>query len=104
MQLKIILFIICIYLCLELALKILFADDKGIICFAKSIISLDPINTKIITVDILFLFQQLIESFPMYIVNYIKSIMVNTNIPNTIITNLIHILCTYLSVLYFFVF
>ncbi|XP_060849991.1 DNA-dependent protein kinase catalytic subunit-like isoform X3 [Rhopalosiphum padi] len=59
----------------ELALKILFADDKGIICFAKSIISLDPINTKIITVDILFLFQQLIESFPMYIVNYIKSIM-----------------------------
>ncbi|XP_026819741.1 uncharacterized protein LOC113558479 [Rhopalosiphum maidis] len=59
----------------ELTLKMLFADDKGIICFAKSIISLDLINIKIITADILFLFQQLIESFPMYIVNYIKPIM-----------------------------
>lgn len=70
----------CIYLFLELALKILFADDKGIICFAKSIISLDSTNTKIITADILFLFQQLIESFPVYIANYIKPIMVNTNL------------------------
>lgn len=70
----------CIYLYLELALKILFADDKGILCFAKSIISLDSINSKIITADILFLFRQLIELFPTYIVYYIKLIMVNTHI------------------------
>jgi len=70
----------CVYLYLELALKILFADDKGILCFAKSIISLDSINTKIITADILFLFLQLIESFPTYVVYYIKLIMVNKNI------------------------
>lgn len=69
----------CIYLYLELALKILFADGKGILCFAKSLISLDSINTKIITADILFLFHQLIELFPTYIVYYIKLIMVNTH-------------------------
>ncbi|XP_025192516.1 DNA-dependent protein kinase catalytic subunit-like [Melanaphis sacchari] len=59
----------------ELALKILFADDKGIIRFAKSIISLDSTNTKMVTADILFLFQQLIELFPIYVVNYIRPIM-----------------------------
>jgi len=68
-----------LYLYLELALKILFADDNGILCYAKSIISLDSINTKVITADILFLFLQLIESFPTFIVYYIKLIMVNTN-------------------------
>lgn len=67
----------CNFLYLELALKILFADDNGILCFAKSIINLDSINFKIITADILFLFLQLIESFPTFIVYYIKLIMVN---------------------------
>jgi len=80
-----------IYLYLELALKILFADDIGIVCFAKSIVNLDSINTKTIIADILFLFLQLIESFPTYIVYYIKSIMVNKNIMQLIVKMFLHI-------------
>lgn len=75
----------CIYLYLELALKILFANNNGIICYAKSIISLDSINTKVITADILFLFLQLIESFPTFVVHYIQLIMVNKNIIHLIV-------------------
>lgn len=53
----------CIYLCLELALKILFVNDKGIIYLAKSIISLDSTNTKIITADIQFVLYKFIVVF-----------------------------------------
>lgn len=63
-----------------MALKILFADDKGIVNYAKIVVGLNSINTKIIISDILFLLLQLIELFPTSIVYYIRSIMVNANI------------------------
>lgn len=64
------------FLFIEMALVSLFRDSKGIIDYAKVIINLDLTNNKIIT-DILFLFLQLIESFPMSIVCYIRTIIVS---------------------------
>lgn len=60
-----------------MALKTLFADDKGIVVYTKALIDLEFNNTNIIIGDILFLFFQLIESFPMNIVYYINSIKVD---------------------------
>lgn len=64
------------FLHVEVTLRSLLADDKGIIEYAKAVVNVDSTKTKIIA-DILFLFLQLIESFPASIVCYVKSIMVN---------------------------
>lgn len=60
-----------------MALRTLFADDKGIISYAKKVISFDSSNSKTITAEILFLVLQLIESYSTNMAYYIKSIMVN---------------------------
>lgn len=75
-------------LCTEVALKTLFAGEKGVVSYTIAVLSLDSINSKIITADILFLLLQLIESFPTNIVHYIGSIMVNIDVFSSIITQL----------------
>lgn len=70
-------------------------DDKGILSYAKTLINLDLINFKTIIADILFLFLQLIELFPISIGYYIKSITVSI-LFNNIHLNLVSTVCYFI--------